>query len=192
MESAERFERLVQLILKWNKRINITGLKRYSDIKRELIEDSLKPLEFNLVVSPVLDAGCGAGFPTLPLAMESSELEIVAVDSNRKKINFLRYAVRELGLKNVRPVLGRLEEQKNLRGAFATVLSKAFMPPQEAMLFLKPFLRSDGRLIIYTVERVVEEGIEEKALSLYGDCQVFPYTLSDGTCRALLVLSKPL
>ncbi|BAT70929.1 16S rRNA (guanine527-N7)-methyltransferase [Thermosulfidibacter takaii ABI70S6] len=184
------FERLVQLIKKWNRKINITGLKDEASIKRELIEDSLKPLEFKLLYSPVMDAGCGAGFPTLPLAIKATEVQFISVDSNRKKINFLRYAIRELGITNVKPVWGRLEEQTELLDSFNTVLSKAFMPPERAVEFLYPFLKQGGKLIVYTTSNSLDGGVLQRAQEFYAKVEVLPYTISDSSQRALLVCTK--
>ncbi len=171
------FERLLDLLEKWNRRFNLVGLRDRDAMRLELIEDSLVPVRLGLVESPVLDAGCGAGFPTLPVAIERPDVRIVAVDSSRKKINFLRYAVRELGLGNVEPVRGRLEELADLHGTFSTVLSKAFMPPEEAVGFLRPFVKEGGKLIVYTSL--------DKAVSATG--KVIPYALG-GKKRALLVV----
>ncbi len=143
-------EELVELVKRWKKRVNITGAKTREEITRELILDSLKPLEFGLIESPVLDAGCGAGFPTLPLAVRAPEVNFVAVDSNRKKINFLKEAIRRLNLQNVEAVRERIENLEHLHGRFKTVLSKAFLPPEEALVLLRPFLAPGGKLIVYS------------------------------------------
>ena len=176
----------MSLILKWNSRINITGLKDPEDILVELIEDSLAPLNKGLVQSPVLDAGCGAGFPTIPIAMKAPDIQITAVDSNRKKINFLRMAIREINLVNVHPIRERLEHLHELKGKFRTVLSKAFMPPERAVFFLKPFVAPYGKLIVYSSckEQLPENVPFEKV-------DVIDYELSDGRKRVLVVFSNP-
>ncbi len=178
------FDLLVSLVLKWRKKINITALSTRAEIYRELIEDSLAPLEFDLVESPVLDAGCGAGFPTLPLAVILRDVNFTSVDSSRKKINFLKNALRALGLSNVKPVRGRLEELSNLRSTFKTVLSKAFLPPIEAVKFLRSFVAPEGRIVVYTTREKAEAAA--RAIS---SGEVMPYSLSDGRRRALLVFT---
>jgi 16S rRNA (guanine527-N7)-methyltransferase len=58
----------------------------------------------------VLDIGTGAGFPGLPLAITEPDRHFVLLDSNNKKIQFVRHAVAELGLRNVEAVKARAED----------------------------------------------------------------------------------
>ncbi len=183
-----RLERLVSLVIKWNRKINITGLKDPETIWCELVEDSLAPLALGLLESDVLDAGCGGGFPTLPLAIEAPGMNFVAVDSSRKKINFLRNALRELDILNVQAVRARLELLRDFYGKFKTVLSKAFMPPTEAVPFLLPFVAQDGKLIIYASSSLK---IDTKWQTLFEKVEILPYILSDSRIRSLLVCYGP-
>ena len=176
----ERFQRLIDLILKWNRKINITGLKNPEQIRTKLIEDSLAPLKLGLLDSPAVDVGCGGGFPTLPLAIAEPNLKIFAVDSSRKKINFLRHALRELELKNVEPIHDRIERCIHRLSEAKTFLSKAFMPPKEVIEFLTPLLPQPAKLIIYSTPKEAEK--------FEGPAEIHPYTLSDGTKRCLIVL----
>ena len=73
--------------------------------------DSLNPLA--LFPSPpksALDVGSGAGFPGIPLAICWPSTEVILLDSREKKVGFMELAVRELGLKNVKVVLARVED----------------------------------------------------------------------------------
>lgn len=58
----------------------------------------------------ILDVGTGGGFPGLILAICFENIEVIAVDSIAKKINFIDLAARELGLKNIKPIRARTEE----------------------------------------------------------------------------------
>ena len=58
----------------------------------------------------VLDIGTGAGFPGLPLAITEPDRHFVLLDSNNKKIQFVRHAVAELGLRTVEAVKARAED----------------------------------------------------------------------------------
>lgn len=73
--------------------------------------DSLGPLSlFGTPPASALDIGSGAGFPGIPLAIVWRETNVVLLESREKKAGFLERAVRELGLRNVRVVCGRLED----------------------------------------------------------------------------------
>lgn len=74
--------------------------------------DSLSPLSlFERPPASALDIGSGAGFPGIPLAIAWPTTTVVLLESREKKAGFLERAVRELGLKNVRVVCARLEDE---------------------------------------------------------------------------------
>jgi len=183
-EQIEKIERLVKLITKWNKKTNITGLKTEKEILEELVIDSMMPLVLTKLECPVMDAGCGGGFPTLPLKIAEPSLTICSVDSNRKKINFLRNCIRELNLEGIEPVNERIENLKELHGSFKTVTSKAFLPPDEAVKALAPFLSPEGKLIIFATEKtakLLEPALREKA-------HIIPYTLPFSRKKRCLII----
>ena len=115
---------LVQLLHKWNKAYNLTSV-------RDPLEMLVKHILDSIVVSPYLqgdhfiDVGTGPGLPGLPLAIINPTKQFVLLDSLGKRINFIRNAVRELGLTNVEPVLSRVEEYQPEQ-KFDGVLSRAF------------------------------------------------------------------
>ncbi len=184
-EQINKVEKLIALIKKWNRKINISGVKKEKEILEELIIDSLIPLRFIEIESPVMDAGCGGGFPTLPLKIVKQELIIYAVDSNRKKINFLRTCIRELSLDNVYPLIERIENLKKYHGFFNTVFSKAFLPPPEAIKILIPFLKARGKLIIFATPKTAST-IHSK-----NNIEIIPYTLPiSGKERCLIIANR--
>ena len=115
---------MVQLLHKWNKAYNLTSVRDPQEMLVKHILDSI-------VVSPYLqgdrfiDVGTGPGLPGLPLAIINPTKQFVLLDSLGKRINFIRNAVRELGLTNVEPVLSRVEEYQPEQ-KFDGVLSRAF------------------------------------------------------------------
>ncbi len=123
-QQIEKLVLLVQLLHKWNKAYNLTSVRDPNEMLVKHILDSL-------VVSPYLkgerfiDVGTGPGLPGLPLAIINPDKEFFLLDSLGKRISFIRNAVRELGLKNVEPVLSRVEEFIPDH-KFDGVLSRAF------------------------------------------------------------------
>ena len=115
---------LVQLLHKWNKAYNLTSV-------RDPLEMLVKHILDSIVVSPYLqgdrfiDVGTGPGLPGLPLAIINPTKQFVLLDSLGKRISFIRNAVRELGLTNVKPVLSRVEEYQPEQ-KFDGILSRAF------------------------------------------------------------------
>ena len=130
LESNEAFQtqiiQYVLLIEKWNRRHNLTAIRKVEDMLSYHIMDSLSVLPY--IDGPhIIDVGSGAGLPGIPLALAKPEWQVVLLDSNHKKAAFLQQAVIELKLNNVRVVSQRVEQWgvTEMRG-FNTVISRAF------------------------------------------------------------------
>jgi len=103
------------LLIDWNQRINLTAMKSGPEIDRWLIGDSLRmlPAIDQLLERPdaqLIDIGTGAGFPGLALKIARPALRVTLVDSTRKKIDFLRAVIDDLGLSGVEAIHARAEE----------------------------------------------------------------------------------
>ena len=98
IHNNSQFEKYRKLLLKWNKQYNLTSIEDPKEIWIKHFEDSLSLLSLLTDNSSVLDLGCGAGFPGIPLKIENPNLKITLLDSNRKKIAFCEAVIRELKL----------------------------------------------------------------------------------------------
>lgn len=113
----------VVLLNKWNKAYNLTSVRDPNEMLVKHIMDSL-------VVSPYLqgevfiDVGTGPGLPGIPLAIANPEKKFVLLDSLGKRVTFIKNAAHQLGLKNIEPVLSRVEDFDEYQ--FDGVLSRAF------------------------------------------------------------------
>ncbi len=119
---AERLVRLLDELERWNRTYNLTAIRDREAMLTHHLLDSLS-IHPDLRGSTVADVGTGAGFPGLPLAVVNPERRFTLIDSNGKKIRFVRHAARELGLDNVEGVHGRVE---SVRRTFDTVVTRAF------------------------------------------------------------------
>jgi len=123
--SAPAAASLVQLLdqlLRWNQTYNLTAIRDRDQAFTLHLLDSLSLLPY--VTGPtLLDVGTGPGFPALPLAIVRPDIAITALDSNNKKIRFIRQMAHELGLRNVTPVHARVEHHQ---GQYQQVTSRAF------------------------------------------------------------------
>ncbi len=114
----------VELLNKWNKAYNLTSVRDTSDMLVKHIMDSLMVGKV-LKGQSFIDVGTGPGLPGIPLAILFPEKSFVLLDSLGKRITFLRQVVFQLKLKNVTPVLSRVEKY-NPETLFDGVLSRAF------------------------------------------------------------------
>lgn len=169
-DQSQRLSHFLALLYKWNKAYNLTAV-------RDPLEMVSKHLLDSLAVSPhlaggrCLDMGTGPGLPGIPLAIIRPEITFVLLDSNNKKIRFVRQAVLELGLKNVQTVHARVEDYQSDQ-AFDTLISRAFTALPR-MLELTGHLRGPGtQLLAMKAERAEKElstlgeGVEARIIEL--------------------------
>jgi 16S rRNA (guanine527-N7)-methyltransferase len=102
----------IDLLIKWNARINLTAIRAPEEIVQRHFGESLFAASHILAEKPVktaIDLGSGAGFPGVPFALLAPEVEITLIESNQKKSTFLKELIYSLGLKNVKVFGGRAE-----------------------------------------------------------------------------------
>lgn len=101
-EQINQFNQFYDLLIKYNKVMNLTGITEYEEVLEKHFYDSLtaaKKVDFNN--STLVDIGAGAGFPCIPLKIAFPSLKISVVDSLNKRIIFLQTVIDEIGLKNI-------------------------------------------------------------------------------------------
>ena len=119
-----RLEQYLLLLEKWNRVYNLTAIRDRERMVTHHLLDSLAILPH--VRGPrVLDVGSGAGLPGIPLAVADPALQVTLLDSNHKKVAFMRQAIGELGLGNAAVVAERVESWPT-EARFDTIVSRAF------------------------------------------------------------------
>lgn len=120
-QQLERLERHYELLQLWNRKINLTSLKRLEDIVVRHYSESLAlGAILPAVAVTVADIGSGAGFPGFPMAVLRPDCQFTLVESHARKSVFLREASRELP--NIRVVEQRAE---SLSLRFDWIVSRA-------------------------------------------------------------------
>lgn len=112
----------LQQLLFWNKAYNLTAIKDDQQALIKHIFDSLSIVPF-LPAGDLLDIGTGAGLPAVIIAICQPQRAVTALDSNQKKIRFIKQVASELGLKNLTPVASRIEAHV---GTYQVITSRAF------------------------------------------------------------------
>ena len=109
-EIAQKFFALTERMLEVNAYMNLTAITDMEGIILKHYADSLTAARYLPEGASVIDIGCGAGFPSLPLAIVRPDLRITALDSTAKRINYIRETAEILGLTNITCIAARAEE----------------------------------------------------------------------------------
>jgi len=132
---------LLEQLIKWNKTYNLTAIKTPQEGLVLHLLDSLAVLPY-LHHKQLLDVGTGAGFPGLPLAVLLPEVKFTLLDSNSKKIRFIRQQIHTLQLDNVEAIHSRVEDQQELE--FEAIISRAFASISDMIAWTEHLLAKNG------------------------------------------------
>jgi 16S rRNA (guanine527-N7)-methyltransferase len=155
-------------------RANVIGTKDFGEILHRHVLDSLSCLLFTPLKNArkVGDIGSGGGLPGIPLAVALPDAEVTLFESTGKKAEFLRYAVEELGLANVRVVNARIEESardEDHRGRYEICTARALARLSVVSEYSMPLLRRGGRMVAMKGRVDADEWTEgERALETLG------------------------
>ena len=143
---ADRFFALTERLLRVNAVMNLTAITDPHEIILKHYADSLRAAKYLPHGAKVADVGCGAGFPTLPLAVARPDLAITAIDSTDKRIVFVRETAALLGLDNVTAVTARAEDvgAGELRGKYDCVTARAVAALPVLIEICAPLLKVGG------------------------------------------------
>lgn len=120
--AVERLLDYRELLERWNSAYNLTAIRDDREMVARHLLDSLAILPY-VHGRSLADLGTGPGLPGIPLAIAEPAREVLMVDSNGKKVRFLREAIRSLKLGNARALQSRVED---VEGTFECVTARAF------------------------------------------------------------------
>lgn len=170
----EQFHRFYELLIEWNKVMNLTGITEYEEIVEKHFVDSLsivKVLDLNKV-DKILDIGTGAGFPGIPLKIVFPHLNMVLLDSLNKRIRFLDEVIRESGFSGIYTIHGRAEEfarKEEYREQFDVCVSRAVANLSTLAEYCLPYVKQGGIFVSYKSGNIDDEIAESKrAVQLLG------------------------
>lgn len=144
----QQFLKYAELLIEWNKKINLTAITEPKDIVIKHFFDSLLALDVYDIPqnATVIDIGTGAGFPGMPIKIVRPDIKMTLLDSLNKRVKFLEVLKNCLNI-NVNLIHARAEEAAKIIGfreSFDVVMSRAVAPMNILLEYCMPFVKIDG------------------------------------------------
>ncbi|MCD6319937.1 MAG: 16S rRNA (guanine(527)-N(7))-methyltransferase RsmG [Candidatus Desulfofervidaceae bacterium] len=165
-----QFQFYLLRLKKWNRRINLTGLKTDKDIVIKHFLDSLALFSFLKPYWRVLDIGSGAGFPGIPLKIVLPSLQLTLVEARQKRVAFLKEIKRLLHLNGMEILQIHLgPKTPALQCVFDAVIGRAVAPLPEYVALAQNYIKEDGLILVMRGSKDREEELKEvcRKYSLY-------------------------
>jgi len=153
----------LRLIEEANQNFNLTRITGPREAAIKHVLDSVIPWRLFAACRHVLDAGTGAGFPGIPLALVLPDVRFSLAESIQKKARFVESALEKLRLPNVSIAARRAEEMVR-EGAIDVITARALAPLPRALGLFAPALKAGARLLLYKgpdVEQEIAEAMLE-------------------------------
>lgn len=192
-KQLKQFEKYADLLIEWNKKINLTAIVEAEDIENKHYIDSLLLAIQPEVIGKLVDVGSGAGFPGMVCKIYKPDVDVTLMEPTGKRVVFLEKINEELQL-GVHCVKERAEEaaRKKWREIFDVATARAVAPLPVLCEYCLPLVKPGGVFLAMKgeAEREVEEA--SKAIHKLGGefCEIRNFTLPDGSVRSIVVIRK--
>ena len=147
-----KFQKYIEIFLEENNKVNLISKNDITVLEEKHINDSLSfELFYDKFLSDeahysLLDIGTGGGFPAIPIAIKYSNINVVALDSIRKKINAVENIKKSLKLNNLTPICERVE---NIDKNFDIITTRAVSKLTNILKYALPHLKKSGYFVAY-------------------------------------------
>lgn len=195
---AEKLLHFERLLLETNRVMNLTAITEPWDMMKKHYWDSIYPLSQGWIGrgQRIIDVGCGAGFPSLPLKLMEPSLDFTLMDSLEKRLRFLNRVIAELQLEKIQTCHQRAEaagKDPLYRERYDIAVSRAVAELPKLCEYCLPLIRPGGALIAYKGAGAQEElsRAQSAVYKLGGKAeQLLQYTLPGEEDRRALILIR--
>lgn len=188
---TERFETYYRFLVAENEKYNLTAITEHGEVWCKHFADSMLGSKFVPLGASLVDVGCGAGFPSVPLAIARPDIRPTLVDSLTKRVNFCTELCGKVGV-SANVVHSRAEDfAKDNRQRFDVAVARAVAPLNILLEYLAPLVRVGGSVVAYKTDES-EVVLAKNAANILGLTFVSAnrFVLPDGSNRCLLLYKK--
>ncbi len=167
----KQFHMFFDMLLEKNKVMNLTAITDGVEVVQKHFIDSLTIVKAHdmMEIDNMIDIGTGAGFPSIPIKIAFPHVEMVLVDSQEKRVNFVNEVIEALDLKKIRCIHGRAEDLAHgeLREKFDLCVSRAVANLSTLAEYCIPFVKPQkGSFVAYKAGDLHEE-IDQARNAIY-------------------------
>lgn len=188
---TERFETYYRFLVSENEKYNLTAITEHDEVWCKHFADSMLGSKFVPHGASLVDVGCGAGFPSVPLAIARPDIRPTLVDSLTKRVNFCTELCGKVDV-SANVVHARAEDfAKDNRQRFDVAVARAVAPLNILLEYLAPLVRVGGSVVAYKTDES-EVVLAKNAANILGLTFVSAnrFVLPDGSNRCLLEYKK--
>lgn len=169
-DQLDKFYKYFELLVSWNEKMNLTSITEFPEVIEKHFVDCLGLIKgndtdvINRTISgekvSLIDVGCGAGFPSIPLKIAFPNIKVTMLDSLNKRVNFLNEVIKELSLTDIEAVHGRAEDfakEGMLREKYDIAVSRAVANLTTLSEYCLPYVKKSGVFVAYKSESLKEE-----------------------------------
>lgn len=157
-ENAQKLYKFAGLLTETNKQMNLTAITDVEGVVFKHFADCAMVSQYIPAGKSVIDVGCGAGFPSFPLAILRPDLNVTALDSTSKKILFIQNCAKDIGVSNIHAISARAEEFAcDNRERFDIATSRAVARLNVLCELCLPLVKVGGKFVPMKASKAQEE-----------------------------------
>ena len=191
-EKLEKLNKFYNLLIEWNKKINLTRIEEEEEVYLKHFYDSItiaKAVDLS-EIKTLCDIGTGAGFPGIVLKIFYPNLKITLIDSLKKRVNYLNEIIKDLGIDNIEAIHVRGEDYK---GQYDVVTSRAVANIEKLLGYTMHLVSPTGIFIAMKgdIEKELTPDVKKKIEKKYKIEKIEKFLLpKENSNRSLVVIKN--
>lgn len=191
-EKLEKLNKFYNLLIEWNKKINLTRIEEEEEVYLKHFYDSLTIAKavYLSEIKTLCDIGTGAGFPGIVLKIFYPNLKITLIDSLKKRVNYLNEIIKDLGIDNIEAIHVRGEDYK---GQYDVVTSRAVANIEKLLGYTMHLVSPTGIFIAMKgdIEKELTPDVKKKIEKKYKIEKIEKFLLpKENSNRSLVVIKN--